>query len=159
MRKTTIILLIVILASCKARIQTVEKFIEVKTTDTIVQIKERIIVPPMEERFIITELCDSIKQLPIQFRKVFVVDGDSITLLTNEKNELQLHINRLERTLKKSDSLVRVKQKESTTTEKTTKVKTRYPWKLLLGLVGTIILFIIFPGIPKKLRLLIGGVF
>src|SRR5690606_2650359 len=96
-------LAVALLSSCRAK--KVERT-EVRRSDTLIVKKEVIKAPVLNHSLTIHEICDSITGEVVRFEKVFVVDGDSIELLTTANNTLKLQIKARERTLSERDSEV-----------------------------------------------------
>lgn len=141
---------ILLLLGCKTK----EKYITSieRVTDSIYIKTESIINPPILSSLIINELCDSVTNKPVQFKKVFVIDGDSIEILTNKNNQLEINIKQLERLLSKKDSVGQFHSKDKEVVSKTIVTNTKRPWKLIGFFILVIVSFIVFPVVPKFLN-------
>ena len=139
-------LAVALLGGCRAK--KVERT-EVQRSDTLIVKKEVIKGPVLNHSLTIHEICDSITGEVVRFEKVFVVDGDSIQLLTTANNTLKLEIRARERTISEKDSEIsRIKEEASSTSEV---VRYRIDWSWTLGalVVGLVI------GLTKPWRYLI----
>lgn len=137
MKKLPLILLILAFG-CKTKEYVVS---ERTKTDSLIIKTETIKAPVISDLLVIPDICDTITNKVTKFRKVFVVNGDSIELLTNEANELKFEIKTLEKDLHTKDSVYR--SSLETDKERVKKVKYRTDWRLILGalVVGGLIGF------------------
>lgn len=139
-------LAVVLLSSCRAK--KVERT-EVRHSDTLIVKKEVIKAPVLNHSLTIHEICDSITGEVVRFEKVFVVDGDSIQLLTDANNTLKLQIKARERTLSERDSEVSRVRKELREASDVVRYRIDWSWTLGALVVGLVI------GLAKPWRYLI----
>ncbi len=121
-------LIVVLLTSCRAK--KVEKT-EVRQSDTLIVKKEQIKAPNLNHTLTIHEICDSITGEVVKFRDVFVIDGDSIEILTNENNQLIRRIKANERVISEKDSIISVREEKAVSVSEI--VRYRIDWKWTLG--------------------------
>ncbi len=138
MYKTKIILLIALVV-CGCRTKKLVSKTEIKKSDTLIVKTEVIKAPVLNQSLTIKEICDSVTGEVVRFKKVFVVDGDSIEILTNENNELSIKIAQLEKTLKKKDSIARISDSKETSDVHETIYRKDWRW-----IIGTFILGSVF---------------
>lgn len=106
MRNLVLIGLPITLALCSCATRRVDSRVEVVQKDTVVIYKEVVQQAAQRDRLVIDDLCDSLKPRPIKFKKVYVHNGDSLRILTNERNQLIVENIKLSKILKVKDSLV-----------------------------------------------------
>ena len=136
----------VLLGGCRAK--KVERT-EIRQSDTLIVKKEVIKAPVMNHSLTIHEICDSITGEVVRFEKVFVVDGDSIELLTTANNTLKLQIKARERTLSERDSEVSRVRKELREASEVVRYRIDWSWTLGALVVGLVI------GLTKPWRYLL----
>lgn len=130
MRKIALPLLVasILLASCRAK--KIERT-EVRQSDTLIVKKEQIKAPNLNHTLTVHDICDSITGEVVKFRDVFVIDGDSIEILTNENNQLIRRIKAHERIISEKDSIISLKEEKAVSVSET--VRYRIDWKWTLG--------------------------
>lgn len=147
MRNYILILLVTILATgCKSK--QVHRT-EVRQSDTLIVKKEVIKAPVMNHSLTIHEICDTITGEVVRFEKVFVVDGDSIELLTTANNTLKLQIKARERIISEKDSEVSRVRKELREASEVVRYRMDWSWTLGALIVGLVI------GLSKPWRYII----
>lgn len=129
MKNTIYILAILLLVGCRAKKETLKA--EVKQSDTLVVKSEVIKAPVLNQSLLIEQVCDTITGEVVRFKKVFVVDGDSIEVLTNANNELSIKISQRERELQKSDSTVQKLKEQLSSVSET--IIYRKDWNWIFG--------------------------
>lgn len=105
MKNYLILILIVLLTGCRAKKELLKT--EVRQSDSLFVKSEVIKAPVLNQSLTIEQICDTITGEVVRFKKIFVVDGDSIQVLTDVNNSLQIKINQRERTLSEKDSIIR----------------------------------------------------
>jgi uncharacterized protein YcfL len=149
MKNTIYIIAILLLVGCRAKKETLKT--EIKQSDTLIVKSEVIKAPVLNQSLLIEQICDTITGEVVRFKKVFVVNGDSIQILTNEKNELSIKISQRERELEKKDSIVqKLKEQLSQVSEKVI-IKKHWPsifWSFGIGVALGIMLMIFKPWKP-----------
>lgn len=100
-----IMMYILLIASCRAKKEAFTS--ETKVIDSIIIKSEVIKAPVLNDLLVIEQLCDSTTDKPVQFRKIYVIDGDSIEVLTNEKNQLVFKLNQKDKVISNKDSTIR----------------------------------------------------
>lgn len=143
MKKLLIILLLFSSCATKKNIQTSVT----KVTDTVYIKTETIKSPNISEAITIKELCKD--SVPVQFKKVFVIKNDTITVET-QNNELMFKYNIAQSVIKQKDSVI--KSRETLIKETSEKVKYRTNFKLILGtfLVGLVVGILLMVFRPWK---------
>lgn len=140
MKSTITILAILLLVGCRTKKEVLKT--EVKTSDTLYVKTETIKAPVLNQSLIIEEICDTITGEVVRFKKVFVIDGDSIQVLTDVNNSLQIKINQRERTLSQKDSIIKSLRHELSNISQRTIYKKDWYWIIggfILGLaIGAI---------------------
>ncbi len=132
---------------CKSK-QPITK-IETKKVDSVYIKTEVIKSPVLTDILTIQEICDTVTGEVIRFKKVFVINGDSIEILTNEKNELNIKLSQLSKELKRKDSISQSKS----VSEKSDKLRIEYRTpKIWYYISGALLLGWIFPAIPRFLN-------
>ena len=126
MKKYVLILAILVLSSCRSKKEVLKT--EVKTSDTLFVKSETIKAPVLNQSLTIQQICDSVTGEVVRFKKVFVVDGDSIQVLTDVNNSLQIKINQRERTLSEKDSIIRSLKSELSSISETVIYKKDWYW-------------------------------
>lgn len=134
MKKYWPLILILLLTGCRAKKELLKT--EVRQSDSLFVKSEVIKAPVLSESLIIENICDSITGEVIRFKKVFVVNGDSITLLTDKNNALRLNINNMERTLSEKDVLIQKLKEELSQVKETVIYKKHLPSILIALLIG-----------------------
>lgn len=134
MKNFLLIILSILAFGCRSKKEVLKT--EVRTSDTLFIKSEVIKAPVLNQSLTIEQICDTVTGEVVRFKKVFVVDGDSIEILTNNNNELSFRINYLERILKEKDSLA--KSIESKALSESYKVihKKDYNWIFAAFLIG-----------------------
>lgn len=95
--KIIVVSVLVVITSCKTRkIESRSKTIQ---SDTLILKTEVTKAPAITEVLRIKELCDTVTGRVVRFEKVFVQNGDSLRVLTNEKNELEVFFKQREKTI------------------------------------------------------------
>lgn len=108
-RYLSALLILFFLTSCTTKKEVVYR--DVAKTDTL-RIKELVKVQaPVKDRIVISDLCDSLKNRPVKMRRIFVQNGDSLRIITNELNELIIESVQKEKELQRLDSIVSISQK------------------------------------------------
>lgn len=128
MKTKIVIFLMLILFGCRTKKEVLKT--EVKTSDTLYVKTETIKAPVLNQSLIIEQICDTITGEVVRFKKVFVIDGDSIQVLTDVNNSLQIKINQRERTLSQKDSIIQKLRKELS--EVSEKVVYKKDWNAIL---------------------------
>lgn len=128
MKTLYLLIIIILLSSCRAKkvMRT-----EVRQSDTLIIKKEVIKAPNLNQTLTIQEICDTITGEVVRFEKVFVIDGDSIKLLTDANNSLKLEIKARERIISEKDSLI--SRNDKTVLETSETVRYRIDWNWVLG--------------------------
>lgn len=132
MIKIKTILCAVLLFGCatKKRVQKVE----VTQVDTI-YVKQAIVkIPKVINETVVSNICDTVTKEVVRFKKVFVVDGDSLEILTNQNNELIIKNQRQERQLSRLDSVAKTQLFEKK--EAKHKVIYKKDWWWIFGALG-----------------------
>lgn len=122
-------LCILLLVSCRTKKEVLKT--EVKQSDTLIVKSEVIKAPVLNQSLTIHEICDSITGEVVRFEKIFVVDGDSINILTDANNSLHIRINQRERDLSTKDSIIRVLRSQLKSVSET--VIYKKDWKWIIG--------------------------
>ena len=144
------ILLVVSISGCKSK-QPMTK-IESKKVDSIYIKTETVRSPVLTDILTIQEICDTVTGEVIRFKKIFVINGDSIEVLTNEKNELNIKVSQLSKELKRLDSVSKTKE----VIEKTDKLEIKYKTpKYIWYIIGVLVAGWFIPAIPR----FVNGVF
>ena len=144
MKILLIILLVVSISGCKSK-QPMTK-IESKKVDSIYIKTETVRSPVLTDILTIQEICDTVKGEVVRFKKVFVINGDSIEILTNEKNELNIKVSQLSKELKRLDSVSKTKE----VIEKTDKLEIKYKTpKYIWYIIGVLVVGWFIPAIPR----------
>lgn len=144
------ILLVVSISGCKSK-QPMTK-IESKKVDSIYIKTEAVRSPLLTDILTIQEICDTVTGEVIRFKKVFVINGDSIEVLTNEKNELNIKVSQLSKELKRLDSVSKTKEVIEKTDNLEIKYKTpKYIWYI----IGVLVVGWFIPAVPR----FVNGVF
>lgn len=150
MRVLIILFVLVLISGCKSK-QPITK-IETKKVDSVYIKIEAIKSPVLTDILTIQEICDTVTGEVIRFKKVFVINGDSIEVLTNEKNELNIKVSQLSKELKRLDSI----SKSKSVSEKSDKLRIEYKTPKIWYYISGVLLFgWIFPAIPR----FVNGVF
>lgn len=123
-----LLLCVVLLASCRAK--KIERT-EIRQSDTLIVKRETIRAPNLNHTLTVHDICDSITGEVVKFRDVFVIDGDSIEILTNENNQLIRRIKAHERIISEKDSIISVREESVVNVSET--VRYRIDWKWTLG--------------------------
>ncbi|RDY57732.1 hypothetical protein [Flagellimonas nanhaiensis] len=126
MKKYWTYILIFLLLGCKTKKQVLRT--EIRTSDTLIVKSEMIKAPVLNQALTIEQICDTVTGEVVRFKKVFVVDGDSIEILTNDNNQLQVKISQLEKLVKQKDSIASVKESENTMVSENTIYKKDWRW-------------------------------
>ena len=144
MRVLIILFVLVLISSCKSK-QPMTK-IETKKVDSVYIKIETIKSPVLTDILTIQEICDTVTGEVIRFKKVFVINGDSIEVLTNEKNELNIKVSQLSKELKRLDSVSKTKEVIEKTDNLEIKYKTpKYIWYI----IGVLVVGWFIPAIPR----------
>lgn len=148
-----ILLLIICLSSCKPKKVFVTS--EVYKTDSLFIKTETIKAPLITESIKIKELCDD-KGNPVQFKKVFVIQKDTLEIETLG-NELRISSRLLDKVISQRDSVSKINQelRVSETLEIEYQVP-KWAWWYMSIASTLLILFIVFPFIPRMIRKLFG---
>lgn len=146
MRTASLILLLLLIGGCRAK--KVERT-EVKRSDSLIVKREVIKAPVLNHSLTIHEICDTITGEVVRFEKVFVVDGDSIQLLTTANNTLKLQIKARERIISEKDSIISVKEEKAVSVSETVRYRIDWSWTLGALVVGLVI------GLTKPWRYLL----
>lgn len=123
---------------------------EVRQSDTLIVKREVIKAPVLNQALTIHEICDTITGEVVRFEKVFVVDGDSIRLVTDANNALKLEIKARERVLKEKDSTIDRLRKTSKEVSET--IRYRTDWQTLL--ISIVLAFLV--GLIRPWRFFYG---
>ena len=137
-------LVILLVSSCGSVKKKLEHTSTIKS-DTLIVKTEEVIRPPVLSNLTINEICDSITGKPVQFKKIYVIDKDTVYIEVVD-NELNVMINQLSKVVSKKDSIIAVRDMEYSSVKETLKVRkvwTTFTWVLL----GALILVFFFPGI------------
>lgn len=128
-----ILLLILLTFGCKSTkdIYTVSE----KKVDSLYYSSQIETKPPIASSLIINEICDSVTNKPVQFKKQFITKNDTI-LIEVVNDDLQIKYNFAQDTISKQDSIIKVQISELKESRKITKTKT--PFKFWLYLIASI---------------------
>lgn len=109
-----------------------------KVTDSLIVKVEKVERPPLLSSLTIDEICDSVTNRPVKFKKIFVVKNDTIEISTID-NQLRFKFQAQSEVIKQMRDELRVKDSELK--ESSEKVKYHTDFKLLLGalIVGLVI--------------------
>lgn len=139
-------IILALFSSCKSKQVHRTK---VRQSDTLIVKKEVIKAPILNHSLTIHEICDSITGEVVRFEKIFVVDGDSIQLLTDANNTLKLQIKARERTLSEKNSEVSRVRKELLEASRVVRYRIDWSWTLGAFVVGFVV------GLTKPWRYLL----
>lgn len=126
MKKYWPLLLIVLLTGCRTKKEVIKT--EVRTSDSLFVKTETIKAPVLNQSLTIEQICDTITGEVVRFKKVFVVDGDSIQILTDVNNSLQIKISQRERTISEKDSIIQKLRSDITSISETVIYKKNWNW-------------------------------
>lgn len=134
MKNCYTVLLIILLFGCRTKREVLKT--EVRTSDSLFVKTETIKAPVLNQSLTIEQICDTITGEVVRFKKVFVVDGDSIQILTDVNNSLQIKISQRERTISEKDSIIQKLRSDITSISETVIYKKNWNWifgALVLG--------------------------
>lgn len=144
MRVLIILFVLGVISGCKSK-QPMTK-IETKKIDSVYIKTEVIKSPILTDILTIQEICDTVTGEVVRFKKVFVINGDSIEVLTNEKNELNIKVSQLSKELKRLDSVSKTKE----SIEKTDKLEIKYKTpKYIWYIIGVLVVGWFIPAVPR----------
>ena len=132
---------------------------ERKVVDSVVVRVERIKAPLLSDVLTIPELCpDSVKA--VEFKRVFIRDTDTI-LVEVVNDSLVVKIKQAEKLLSEKDQQLILRSEEIKRLSATTTSRTSL--KTILGFLIVLVVFVVFPGIPRAIhdlfvKLIRGGV-
>lgn len=102
-----------------------------------VHVKEVVKVQvPGKETIVINDLCDSITKQPVKIRRIFVQNGDSLRILTNERNELIIENIQKDKELQRLDSIVKTSTIKTVSNEKIIAYRKNWLWIFSALVVG-----------------------
>ena len=110
--------------------------------------------PPILSNLIIKEICDSVTNKPVQFKKEFIIKNDTV-LVEIADNDLQISVNVAADVISKQDSLIKVQTSEIKELKESYKVKNNIPFKYWVYMILSILLnaFLIYLFIKSKVSL------
>ena len=114
-------------------------------SDTLIVKTEEIIRPPILSNLTINEICDSITGKPVQFKKVYVIDKDTVSVEVVD-NELNVVINQLSKVVSKKDSIISKQKSEYESVKEEVRIRkvwNNFTWVLLISFI----IVMVFPGI------------
>ena len=101
--------------------------------DSVISRVSTVEVPPISSEFTIMNLCDSLEQLPVQFKKIFVVDRDTIYVETVD-NELRFKYQSEQRITKElRDSLRSIRTVDKDYSQVTKYRIPSWAWFVMIG--------------------------
>lgn len=114
-------------------------------TDSTVRVHTETVRPPILDKLTVYDVCDTVTGKPIQFKKEFAVNSDTIIIEVVD-NDLLMSLKFAEEIISKQDSLI--KARETILKQDQTIVKIKAPkWAWFTLLLSVILL--IFPNISK----------
>lgn len=138
------------MVSCAAKKNLTQE--EVKTTQASVTKIETVKAPLVTDVLTIPELCpDTVKA--VEFRRVFVRDTDTV-IVEVRNDSLEVRIKQAERLLQEKEQQISLRTEE--VKRLTSSTKSRTPLKTILGFLAVLIVFVVFPGIPRALNTFFG---
>ena len=99
--------------------------------------------PPVLSSLTINEICDSVTNEPVKFKKEFIIKNDTIVVET-VNNELQISINLAEEIIKKQDSIIEVHDSQYKELKESHTVKNKIPFKYWVALVLSVLMNLLF---------------
>lgn len=121
--------------------------LKIQRSDTLILKKEEIKAPLLTDVTTIKQLCKD--SVATEFRRVFVRDTDTV-LVEVVDNSLTVRLQQAERTLSAKEETISRQQESIERLEST--VKTKVSLRPYLYAAIIVLIFIIFPGIPKYLN-------
>lgn len=126
--------MILVTSGCRTKKEILKT--EVRTSDSLFIKTETIKAPVLNQSLVIEQICDTITGEVVRFKKIFVVDGDSIQVLTDVNNSLQIKINQRERTISKKDQMIRSLQEQMSMISEQVVFKKDWKWILAAFIFG-----------------------
>jgi len=123
---------------------------EVQKSDTVIIKTEAIRAPVLHDLLTIEEICQDSVVRPLE--RILVRDTDTIRISTVD-NSLSVQISQQARTLSERELIIQKQSERISELQQT--VKTRTSIRTVLILIGVLVLFVVFPGIPYHTHQLI----
>lgn len=123
-----LLLFTLILTGCKAR--KVENYVAEKKSDSLYLKIETVTAPALADVLTINDVCDTVTNTVTKFKRVLVVDNDSLEILTSENNELKVRLIRQEAEVLRLEQKHR--DKSSTAVAVAKELRYRVDWRLVV---------------------------
>lgn len=151
MKKILIPIFILLLSSCATTKKNTIHNKSEKKADSVYHSTKIIERPPILSSLTINDICDSITNKPIQFKKEIIIINDTI-LIETVNDDLQISVNLASGIISKQDSIIKVRNSEIIELKELHTLKTKVPFKHWLYLLLSIALniFLIYLLIKSK---------